>query len=168
MMYELREVRDGVLQTPMQSGVSPATRSAFGGVVNKNIPRSIGAVLAGALTGAILTIATDTAMRATGIFPAEGGLMSNPLFALATAYRTVYGIAGAYIAARLAPYRPMMHAMVLAATGLFVTILGTVVTWNKGPEFGPHWYPISLVILAVPTAWLGAKIREMQLPTSPE
>jgi hypothetical protein len=24
------------------------------------------------------------------------------------------------------------------------------------------------VILAVPTAWLGAKIREMQLPTSPE
>jgi len=38
--------------------------------------------------------------------------------------------------------------MVLAA-------VGAAVTWNKGPEFGPHWYPIALIVLALPCAWLG-------------
>src|SRR6266404_8085901 len=38
-----------------------------------------------------------------------GGL---PPFALATAYRIVYGIATSYLVARLAPDRPMLHALV--------------------------------------------------------
>jgi hypothetical protein len=25
-----------------------------------------------------------------------------------------------------------------------------------GPEFGPHWYPVSLIVTALPCAWLGA------------
>jgi hypothetical protein len=135
--------------------------------MNNQIWRSIGAVIAGALTGIILSIGTDAALRATGIFPAQGGLMSNALFALAAAYRTIYGVAGAYIAARLAPFRPMTHALVLGATGLAVNIAGTVATWNNGPDFGPHWYPLSLVVLAMPTAWFGAKLRELQTPSKP-
>ena len=131
--------------------------------MNKNIWQSFRAVLAGALIGAVLSLATDAVMRAVGIFPALGQSMSNGLFVLATAYRTIYGVLGAYVAARLAPYRPMAHAMVLGAAGLAVTIAGTVATWNKGPEFGPHWYPLSLVVLALPPAWLGAKLREWQL-----
>ncbi len=137
-----------------------------GTAINKKTWRSFGAVLAGALTGIILSVGTDTIMRATGIFPAQSGLLSNSLFILAAAYRTLYGIAGAYIAARLAPFRPMAHAMVLGAAGVAVNIAGTAATWNKGAEFGPHWYPLSLVVLAMPTAWLGAKLREMQLPTN--
>jgi len=46
--------------------------------------------------------------------------------------------------------------------GLAVSIVGTVVTWNKGPEFGPHWYPLALVALAMPTAWAGGRLRELQ------
>jgi hypothetical protein len=44
-----------------------------------------------------------------------------------------------------------------------VSIVGTVVTWNKGPAFGPHWYPVALVVLALPTAWMGGKLCESRL-----
>jgi hypothetical protein len=83
---------------------------------------------------------------------------------LATAYRTVYGITGSYLVARLAPDRPMGHALLGGAVGLVLSIVGAVVTWNRGPAFGPHWYPVALIVLAMPQAWLGGKIRLMQLP----
>ena len=44
-------------------------------------------MLAGFLATAILSIATDLAMHATGVFPPEGQPMSNGLFVLATVYR---------------------------------------------------------------------------------
>jgi len=47
--------------------------------------------------------------------------------------------------------------------GLALSTLGAAATWNKGPAFGPHWYPLALVVLALPTAWLGGKLRVMQL-----
>ncbi len=84
--------------------------------------------------------------------------MANPLLLLATVYRTIYGIGGSYITARLAPNRPMAHVMVLGFAGLAATTLGTVATWNKGPAYGPHWYPITLMVLALPTAWLGGRL----------
>jgi hypothetical protein len=120
--------------------------------------RSIGAVLAGFLATAIPSIATDIAMHATGIFPPEGWPMSNRLFVLATVYRTIYTIGGGYITARLAPNWPMTHAWILAIIGVLAAIAGTVATWDKGPEFGPKWYPIALVVLAIPSVLLGARL----------
>jgi hypothetical protein len=38
------------------------------------------------------------------------------------------------------------------------------VTWNKGPTFGPHWYPLALIVLAMPQAWVGGKLCAMQSP----
>jgi hypothetical protein len=52
----------------------------------------------------------------------------------------------------------MVHVMVLGSFGLVATTLGTVSTWNKGPAYGPHWYPIALIVLALPTAWVGGKL----------
>ena len=89
--------------------------------------------------------------------------MNTGLFLLATLHRTIFGVFGAYITARLAPSRPMLHALILGAIGAAVAILGTVLTWNKGPDFGPHWYPIALVLLGMPQSWLGGKLRELQL-----
>ena len=57
----------------------------------------------------------------------------------------------------------MMHGLVGGFLGLVVGIVGAVVTWNKGPAFGPHWYPIALIVLAIPQAWAGGKLRVMQL-----
>jgi len=31
---------------------------------------------------------------------------------------------------------------------------------------GPRWYPISLVVTALPAAWAGGKLRLMQLRSS--
>ncbi len=52
----------------------------------------------------------------------------------------------------------MAHVLILGLMGLAANALGTVSTWNKGPAFGPHWYPITLTVLALPTAWLGGKL----------
>jgi len=132
-----------------------------------NIWKSIRAVVAGAVVAVALSIGTDLLLHKAGVCPALGQVMSDPLLLFATAYRAVYGVLGSYVSARLAPNRPMMHALVLGAIGLAVSILGTVVTWNRTAEFGPHWYPLALVVLAMPQAWLGGKIREMQAGANP-
>ncbi len=129
----------------------------------RRILRSIGAVVAGVLVAIVLSIGTDLVMHAIGVLPAIGQPAgSGPLF-LAAVYRTIYSILGSYIAARLAPYRPMLHAMVLGVIGFIVSAIGMVVTWNKTAVFGPHWYPIALVVLALPTAWVGGRLRMNQL-----
>jgi hypothetical protein len=132
-----------------------------------NILKSIGAVLAGAVVGVTLSIGTDSALRAAGIFTPLGQPMSDALLLLATVYRTLYGVLGSYVTARLAPNRPMKHALILGAIGLAVSIAGVVVAWNRVAEFGPHWYPLALVVLAIPQSWLGGKLRVMQLAARP-
>jgi hypothetical protein len=86
--------------------------------------------------------------------------MSNALFVLATAYRTVYTVAGGYVTAHLAVNKPMGQVWTLGVIGLLAAIAGTVATWNKGPEFGPKWYPVALVVLAIPCVWLGGKLAQ--------
>jgi hypothetical protein len=120
--------------------------------------RSIWAVLAGLLFIFIVTTIVDVVLHATGVFPPWGKAMSDGLFGVATAYRIVISIAGCYIAARLAPDRPMGHALVLGVIGVVISAIGAAVTWNKGPEFGPHWYPLLLVVVAMPCAWIGGKL----------
>jgi hypothetical protein len=130
-------------------------------VPSPQIGRSILALLAGMLTAIILSLGTDLGLHAVGLTPALGQPMSDRWLMLATTYRTLYGVIASYIVARLAPNRPLQHALVAGFIGLAVSIFGAVVTWNKG--LGPHWYPLSLIVLAVPPAWVGGKLREMQL-----
>jgi hypothetical protein len=129
----------------------------------KNILQSIGAVIAGAAISILLEVGTDAAMRAMGIFPKAEGSMSDAQFALATAYRTIFGVLGAYITARLAPSRPMMHVLILGALGTVAAAAGAIAMWNKMPEIGPRWYALVLIVLGLPSAWLGGKLRSMQL-----
>ena len=131
----------------------------------RRIGRSILAVLVGMVVAIALTLATDEVLHRIGVFPPWGASMVgfDGALLLATVYRTIYGVAGSYITARLAPDRPMGHALVGGAIGLAVSILGAAVTWNKGPAFGPHWYPLALDVLALPTAWVGGKLRVRQL-----
>jgi len=125
----------------------------------KSTGRSILALLAGFVTVVVLSLGTDEALR-VGIFPSLGHSTSNTLFALAAAYRTVYNIAGSYLVARLAPNRPMQHALISGIIGFVLGIAGAIATWNEGPAFGPKWYPLALVVIAMPCAWAGAKLFE--------
>ena len=104
----------------------------------RRIGRSILAVLAGIVVGAALSLGTDALLKAFGVFPKLGNQMSDPLFLLATAYRIVYGILGSYVIARLAPDRPMQHALIGGVLGLVVSIIGAVVTWNRGTALVSH------------------------------
>jgi hypothetical protein len=115
----------------------------------RHLIRSIGVVCAGVLAVVVLSIGTDVLMSATGVFPALGQPMSDGLLLIATLYRTLIGVAGSYLAARLAPGRPMAHALLLGFIGLAVCLLGAVATWGKGPAHGHEWYPIALVALAI-------------------
>lgn len=103
----------------------------------RRVLRSIGAVPAGVLVVVVLSTVTDLILHATGVFPPAGQPMSNALFLLATAYRLVYAAAGGYVAARLAPDRPMAHALALGVVGLVLSTAGAAATWNEGPAFGP-------------------------------
>jgi hypothetical protein len=122
---------------------------------SRHILRSVGAVLAGVLAIVILSIATDIVLHALGIFPRSGERLSDSLLVLATAYRNGYAVLGSYIAARLAPTRPMGHALALGVVGLVLSIAGAVATWNGGPAYEPKWYPHALVATAIPSAWVG-------------
>ena len=125
----------------------------------RNIPRSIGALLVGFFAIVILSVGTDMVLRTTGVYPPVGERMSDSLYVLATVYRVVYGIVGCYIAAWLAPNRPMQHAMVLGGVGFMLGTIGAVVMWDAGPA----WYSLAVIAMALPCAWVGGKLRELQL-----
>lgn len=128
------------------------------------IGRSVSAILLGMVVGVALTVGTDQVLHKIGVFPPWGASMAGyeGALLLATIYRAIYQILSSYVTARFAPDRPMGHALTGGIIGLAVSILGAAVTWNKGPAFGPHWYPVALIVLALPTAWLGGKLRVMQ------
>ena len=128
-----------------------------------SVGRSIGAVVGGIVVGVVLTLFTDLVLHAMGVFPAWGKPVSDGPLVLATAYRIVFGVLGSYVAARLAPDRPVRHALIAGIIGFLVSIAGAVATWDKGSAFGPHWYPLALIVTALPCAWVGGWMRERQL-----
>jgi hypothetical protein len=125
----------------------------------RRIVRSISAIVAGFLVIVVLSTLTDVLLHATGIYPPWFQYMPDRLFLLATAYRSVYAVLGGYSTARLAPDRPVMHALILGLIGVIGNSLGAVAAWNKGPELGPKWYPLVLIATSVPLVWLGARLN---------
>lgn len=115
--------------------------------------RSIGSVFAGLVFIFVTSMLVDAIMHATGIFPpVDAPPMSNALFALALAYRTVFDVAGCALTAKLAPSRPLFHALILGGIGTVLSVLGAVAMWDAGT----HWYPIALAASALPSAFVGA------------
>lgn len=123
----------------------------------KNIGKSIGAVAAGFITVFILSVLTDVVLEKIGIFP----LQTHPeaytswMLLAALMYRTIYTIIGGYITAKFSPNKPMKHVMTLAIIGCIAAALGAIANWNKSAE----WYPIMLVVLSIPSVWLGGKLQ---------
>jgi hypothetical protein len=101
-------------------------------------------LISGILVGVILSLGTDEIFHLTNVYPPWGQTMSDGLF-------------------RLAPDRPMGHAMILGVLGLVVGLAGAVATWNHVPPLGPHWYAVVVALISIPCAWIGGKIYELQL-----
>lgn len=124
--------------------------------MNKNKFKSIGSVLVGFIVIAILSTGTDMILKSMGILPYEHLFVSSELILAVIFYRAVYSLIGCYIAAKLAPHSPMKHALALGLVGVIVGSVGTVVA----ADLGPAWYGWTLVVIALPIAWLGGKLYE--------
>ena len=120
--------------------------------------RSIGAVAAGFFAVAIVSTLVDVVLHATGVYPPWGVPIGDGLSALAAAYRVVITIAGGYLTARLAPNRPLAHAVALGIVGIVAATAGAAATWSVEPPLGPHWYPLALVVTALPCTWIGGRL----------
>jgi hypothetical protein len=121
--------------------------------------RSIGAVLAGLIANAVLSTATDLLLVASGVFPplSEFGhpaSFSNSLLLLALVYRTIYGVFGCYLTARLAPRNPMAHSIALGCIGLVIGVAGAIATWGEWAS----WYSLAIIAVVLPSSWFGASI----------
>jgi hypothetical protein len=124
-----------------------------------NILKSIGAVLAGLVFILVTHLGVDRVLEAAGIFPPhEQGLHTPWMLILATAYRVLLSIVGCYITARLAPSKPVAHALVLGSIGVVGSLAGLSVAISQ--NLSPAWYPIGLAILSLPCAWVGGKLAE--------
>lgn len=121
--------------------------------------KSAGAIGAGLVFIFLTHTATDTVMHKTGVFPPAGQpLFDTGLLLLASFYRAVFSVIGCFIAALLAPKHPMRHALILGGIGALISIGGAVALW----DYGPAWYPLSLIALSLPYAWLGGKLYELR------
>lgn len=123
--------------------------------------RSIAAVVIGFVLIAALSIGTNVLLSnlAPDLYPASGIVTDSGALVLALAYVAVYAIAGCYLTARLAPSRPMLHALVLGGLGLAFNVMGVVVTWGQVPA----WYSLAGLALTMPYAWIGGRLREREL-----
>ena len=120
---------------------------------------SVWAVIAGVLVTVAVTTLVDVLLHVFGVYPPMGQPLSNALALVATGYRIVISIGAAWLTARLAPDRPLRHALILGYVGTLLGLVGVIVTWNRG--LGPRWYPIALAALAIPQCWVGGKLYEL-------
>jgi hypothetical protein len=129
----------------------------------RRLGRSILALLAGIAVGIVLSVGTDWGLHVIGLVPSPNERWPNQLLLLAAVYRSIYGVIASYVIARLAPNRPMGHSLLAGALGMLVSALGAAAAWST--TVGEHWYTVALVLTALPTAWMGAKLRLMQFQT---
>lgn len=113
------------------------------------------AVLAGLVAIFVLSLGTDQLFHALGVYPPWGEPMTETSDALlAFAYRSLYGVAGGYVAGRLAPSAPVAHALVLGGIGVLLSSLGAFAMWDTAPP----WFSLALIAVSLPISWVGGKL----------
>ena len=129
------------------------------------IVKSIGAVLFGFLTVAVLSVATDAVLEHFGVLPRETDPTATTtwMLALALLYRSFYTVLGGYLTAKFAPNRKMAHVVVLMVLGAIGGIAGAIGGWN----LSNHWYPVALAVTGPLFVWLGGKLMLRNSPVTP-
>ena len=125
--------------------------------------RSVLAVVAGLVANVVLATATDFALVAAGVFPplsefGNAAAFSDSLLLLALVYRTIYGVFGCWLTARLAPRRPMAHSLALGGIGFVIGTVGAIVSWGEWTS----WYSLAIIATTLPAAWLGARLANQE------
>lgn len=117
--------------------------------------RLISSILAGFLTTAVLSTATDHVLHTTGVYAPYGQpLAGNGLALLALFYRGLYAVLGAYLTAVLAKEQARQAVFTLGGIGAGLWLIGAIVMW----DYAPAWYNISGVVLGLPFALIGGRL----------
>lgn len=124
------------------------------------IIRSILAIVLGFMFIAALAGITGGALASAGIMPAGSEPVTDTgLVLLETAYVAIFAIAGCWLAARLAPDRPMRHALILGFLGLVFNVIAAAATWGLRPA----WAIVLNLALVMPYAWIGGRLGEQRI-----
>lgn len=134
---------------------------------------SAAAIIAGIGVNIVLSLALDSAFQALGVLPPPGQAVSDLLHLLPFSYRAGIAILGFYVAARLAPSRPLLHALALASIAFLLTVANTIASWRVHGAAEPQWFQLAILALLFPMAWLGSRIvghraRAIPLLASPQ
>lgn len=123
----------------------------------RRLGRSVLAVVAGLGVNVLLAMAADQVAYAADLFPQPPEVTYETVpYVIATAYRAAFGVAGAWLTARLAPAAAMRHAMILGGIGVLLCTAGLAASYTM--KLGPVWYPLALLLITLPCAWLGGRI----------
>jgi len=115
-------------------------------------------LLAFIVTGLLSTL-TDFLLESIGVLPnPANGLFITWAIWMVLFYRAVYTILAGFIVAKLAPGKPMLHAMILGLIGTTITVLATNSPSLAGKA--PLWYGYTLAGITIPCLWLGVKIKQ--------
>jgi hypothetical protein len=161
LLYDSKAIRDAVVAGPMKTGMEAGFNALEALVATlpapKSIGRSVGAVALGFFVVAALSLGTDQVLHVLHVYPPWTVPMYDPMLnLLALAYRCVYTVLGGYLTARFAPKAPMRHVWITAAIGTFFGLMGVVAGLTH--DLGPIWYPILIVVTAVPCLWFGGSL----------
>jgi hypothetical protein len=119
---------------------------------------SAAAVLAGLFLNAALSLSLDAMLRGMQVLPPIGQSMSDTLHILPLSYRILFAAVCFYVTARLAPFRPGLHVLILATIALLLTLATTIATWDAMSAPDPKWFQIAMMVSIFPTAWLAATL----------
>jgi uncharacterized membrane protein len=123
------------------------------------ILKSIGAVLAGLVFIIFTHTLTDLILESAGVFPPpDQGLHVTWMLVFALVYRIILSIIGCFITAKLAPTNPIRHALILGLIGVFASTAGAIFAIRM--DLADAWYPIALVLVSLPCAWIGGRLAE--------
>lgn len=124
----------------------------------KSVLQSIGAVLAGYVVSAILTGILIAVLGM--LFPESYKPENTEWVVFNVIYGCAFAVIGGYVAARLAPSHPFIHAIVLGVLmAVFALITGYAISAAPPtPEYlnQPGWYYPTLAVTVLPSILLGA------------
>jgi hypothetical protein len=111
--------------------------------------KRVGAVLAGFLLIGLLGFLTDTVLQQLGILPIPTEQKFEPRHSLLS-------LLCGFVTARLAPDRPIAHAITLGILGIVISTLGLIAIIMQ--DLAPAWYGWALIVFSLPVTWIGGKL----------
>lgn len=119
----------------------------------------VGFLVTGALAAGVMGPVIMKVLMPEAFNPKTGASSDTTALIVVQVGVAISAVFGCWLCARLAPNRPMFHALVLGVLGFLFNAAGAAMQW----EHFPAWHFVVSLALTMPYAWAGGWIRERQL-----